>query len=91
VCTLQSFNPHLHITIRNLSYDEECNALSVTGVHLPRTKMAGIEGGESPRMYIGHPRRETLTRPQLCRTTSESIKGHGIRIGSTGSTYENTP
>lgn len=44
VRTLQSFNPNSHITIRNLSYEQDCNNLKVTVLHLPRTKMAGIEG-----------------------------------------------
>ena len=44
VRTLQSFNPNTHITMRNLSYDQDHNGLKVTALHLPRTKTAGNEG-----------------------------------------------
>jgi hypothetical protein len=44
VRTLLSFDPQFHITTRNLSYDADRNDLRVTVLHLPRTKMAGIEG-----------------------------------------------
>jgi hypothetical protein len=44
VRTLTSFNPNVHITTRNLSYEQDCNNLKVTALHLPRTKMAGTEG-----------------------------------------------
>jgi hypothetical protein len=44
VRTLQTFKPSLHVTTRNLSYDQDRNGLKVTVLHLPRTKMAGSEG-----------------------------------------------
>jgi hypothetical protein len=44
VRTLSSFNPNAHITIRNLSYNQDRNGCKVTVLHLPRTKAAGNEG-----------------------------------------------
>lgn len=44
VRTLQSFNPNIHITTRNISYDQDRNNLKVTVLHLPKTKVAGNEG-----------------------------------------------
>jgi len=44
VRTLTSFKPESHVTMRNLSYNQDRNGLKVTVLHLPRTKMAGSEG-----------------------------------------------
>ena len=44
VRTLNSFNPNMHVTPGNLSYDQDRNGFKVTVLHLPRTKMAGTEG-----------------------------------------------
>ena len=44
VRTLGSFSPNTHITPQHLSYDQDCNGLKVTVLHLPRTKAAGNEG-----------------------------------------------
>ncbi|KAF8468597.1 hypothetical protein DFH94DRAFT_638404 [Russula ochroleuca] len=43
-CTLQTFHPSTHITLRDLSYNQDRNRHKVTVLHLPKTKMAGIEG-----------------------------------------------
>jgi hypothetical protein len=37
VRTLGSFSPSTHITVRNLSYDQDWNNLKVTVLHLPST------------------------------------------------------
>ena len=42
--TLSSFNPNMHVTPQNLSYDQDRNSLKVMVLHLPRTKAAGNEG-----------------------------------------------
>lgn len=44
VRTLQTFDPNTHITTQNLAHDQDRNGLKVTVLHLPQTKMAGIEG-----------------------------------------------
>lgn len=44
VRTLQSFNPSAHVTLQNLSYDQDRSGLKVTVLHLPKTKMGGNEG-----------------------------------------------
>jgi hypothetical protein len=44
VRTLNGFNPNRHVTIRDLSYDQDRNDLKVTVLHLPTTKVAGNEG-----------------------------------------------
>lgn len=44
MCMLQSYNPNTHISTQNLSYEQDCNNLKVTVLHLPRTKTAGDEG-----------------------------------------------
>ena len=44
VRTLQSFDPSAHVSVRNLSYEQDRNNLKVMVLHLPRTKMAGNEG-----------------------------------------------
>ena len=44
VRTLQSFNPDAHVSVRNLSYEQDHNNLKVTVLHLPRTMMARDEG-----------------------------------------------
>ena len=65
VRTLSSFSPNSHITPRNLSYDQDGNGPKVAVLHLPKTKMAGIEG----RTYIGLPKKGTPTRPLLYKIT----------------------
>ena len=42
--TLGSFSPNTHVTPKHLSYNQDCNGLKVTVLHLPRTKSAGSEG-----------------------------------------------
>ena len=42
--TLGSFSPNTHITLKHLSYDQDCNGLKVTVLHLPRTKSTRSEG-----------------------------------------------
>jgi hypothetical protein len=44
VRTLNAFNANIHITTRNLSYNQDRNNLQVTVLHIPRTKVAGGEG-----------------------------------------------
>ena len=44
VRTLATFNPNTHITTQNLSYDQDRNGLKVTVLHLPRTKVATLDG-----------------------------------------------
>lgn len=44
VRTVGSFSPNVHVTIQNLSYDQDRNGHKVTVLHLPRTKVAGSEG-----------------------------------------------
>ena len=44
VRTLQSFTPAAHVTLQNLSYDQDRDNHQVTVLHLPRTKVAGNEG-----------------------------------------------
>jgi len=44
VRTLDSFSPNAHVTVRNLSYDQDRNGFKVTVLHLPKTKAAGSEG-----------------------------------------------
>jgi hypothetical protein len=44
VRTLGSFNPNVHITVWNLSYNQDWNGCNVTMLHLPRTKVASSEG-----------------------------------------------
>jgi hypothetical protein len=44
VRTLQSFNPNAHVTLQNLSHDQDRNGLKVTVLHLPKTKTGGNEG-----------------------------------------------
>ena len=44
VRTIGSFCPNTHITIQNLSYDQDRDGHKVTVLHLPRTKVAGNEG-----------------------------------------------
>jgi hypothetical protein len=44
VRTIGSFSPDAHVTIQNLSYDQDRNNLKVTVLHLPRTKAAGCQG-----------------------------------------------
>ena len=44
VRTLTGFKPHMHVTTRNLSYDQDRNGCRVTVLHLPTTKVAGREG-----------------------------------------------
>ncbi len=44
VHTLDSFHPSTHVTTQNLSYDQDCNGLKVTVLHLPLTKATGSEG-----------------------------------------------
>jgi hypothetical protein len=63
--TLQSFNPGTHVTIQNLSHDQDCSGHRVTMLHLPRTKMAGNEGKDvfwasqegdtDPTNHLRHP------------------------------------
>jgi hypothetical protein len=42
--TLSNFELNKHVTIRNLSYDQDRNNLKVTVLHLPTTKVAGNKG-----------------------------------------------
>jgi hypothetical protein len=44
VRTLTSFKPNIHVTTRNLSYEQDRNGLKVTVLHLPKMKVAGSEG-----------------------------------------------
>jgi hypothetical protein len=44
VQTLSGFNPNVHITLCNLSYDQDRNGCKVTVLHLPRTKATGNAG-----------------------------------------------
>ncbi|KAH9033674.1 hypothetical protein EDB84DRAFT_1561627 [Lactarius hengduanensis] len=44
VRTLGSFRPNMHITTRNLSYDQDRGGHEVTVLHLPSTKAAGRDG-----------------------------------------------
>ena len=44
VRTQNCFNANKHVTVQNLSYDQDRNGLRVTVLHLPSTKVANSEG-----------------------------------------------
>jgi hypothetical protein len=44
VCTLGAFDPNKHVTIQNLSHDQDQNSYKVTVLHLPSTKVTSREG-----------------------------------------------